>query len=389
VSSTTSAEEINVFPILDGFLFLLILEVPMLTNADIQQLVEYENHEHPVLSIYLNVDPRQRSVEQYRLALRNMLNSVENVDPKDIQKVQNYVEMGYNRQGCGLILFSCAADNFWWAQSVQPPVADRCSLSFRAYVRPLSMLLDTYERCGVIHVDQSGARLYLFHLGVLEAAEGYLGEEIKVHRAGGWSAPRLQRRELEQARQNLQDAAELAENFYRQTATRRLILAGTEKNVARMKELMSHRLRDMIVGHFNADSNATTGEIRDKALLLAQQAEQAEAASLAEVVITTERKGGHAVLGLTETLTAVQGGRAQQVVVLADFAQPAYRFVDSGYILLELTEASELASGRIQSLPDAVDSVIRRAMAQGIGVTILEEHAGLEAAGKIGALTRY
>ena len=95
------------------------------------------------------------------------------------------------------------------------------------------------------------------------------------------------------------------------------------------------------------------------------------------------------MLGLAETLTAVQGGRAQHVVALSNFTQPAYRFVDSGYILLELSEASELASGRLQSLPDAVDSVIRRAMAQGIGVTILDEHAALEAAGNIGALTRY
>lgn len=361
----------------------------MLTNADIQQAVEYENHEHPVLSIYLNVDPRQRTVEQYRLALRNMLSNADNVDSVDIQRVQNYVEMGYNRQGCGLILFSCAADNFWWAQSVQPPVVDKCFCSFRPYVRPLAMLLDTYERCGVIHVDQSGARLYLFHMGVLEAAEGYLGEGVKLHRAGGWSAPRLQRRELEQARQNLQDAAELAETFYRQTATRRLILAGTEKNVARLKELMSHRLRAMVVGHFTADTNATTAEIRDKALALAQQAEKLEAASLADAVITTAHKDGNAVLGLAETLTAVQDGRAQHVVVMANFTQPAYRFVDSGYILLELSEASELASGRVQSLPDAVDSVIRRALAQGIGVTILEEHTALVAAGQIGAMTRY
>ena len=39
--------------------------------------------------------------------------------------------------------------------------------------------------------------------------------------------------------------------------------------------------------------------------------------------------------------------------------------------------------------PDGVDSVLRRAMVQNIGVTVLEEHAGLAEIGKIGALTRY
>ena len=77
------------------------------------------------------------------------------------------------------------------------------------------------------------------------------------------------------------------------------------------------------------------------------------------------------------------------VVVLAGFAQPAYRFVDSGYIVLDLADENELGSGQIQELPDAVESVLRRAMVQGIGVTVLEQHNGLEKIGKIGALTRY
>lgn len=361
----------------------------MLNYADIQQLADYENHDHPVLSVYLDVDPRRRSVEQYRLALRNLLDEAQGAAPKDAEKIQKFVEMGFNRQGCGLIMFSCTNDDFWWAQSVQPPIEDKVFVSFRPYLRPLAMLLDTYERYGVIQVDQAGARLYLFHMGMLEAAEGHLGEEVKTHKAGGWSAPRLQRREAEHARQNLQDAAELAESFYRRADIRRLILAGTDKNVARFKELLSHRLRSMVVGQFNANASAGTTEIRDAALQIAQEAETQEACALADRVITTARKGGNALLGLAETLTAVQSGRAQHVVVLANYVRPAYRFVDSGYVLLELNEENELASGRVQSLPDAVDSVIRRAMAQGIGVTILEEHAELAAEGKIGALTRY
>lgn len=361
----------------------------MLNQFDIQQLVEFENPDHPVLSVYLHVDPQERSVESYRLALRNLLSKAEKADKADIARVQNYIEMGYNRQGRSVAMVSCAAANFWWAQSFQAPMPDRVFVSYRPYIRPLAMLLDTYERYGVIHVDQEGARLYIFYAGNLESAEGYLGEEIKLHRAGGWSAQRYQRQEMQQARQNLQDAAELAETFYRKADTRRLILAGTDKNVARFKELLSHRLRAMVVGQLSASATATPATLRDQAAELVQTAADAEAHALAEQVIATVQQGGNAILGLTETLTAVQTGRAQHVVVLADYEQAAYRFVDSGYILLELNEKSELASGRIQSLPDAVDSVLRRALAQGIGVTILDQHAGLATAGKIGALTRY
>jgi peptide subunit release factor 1 (eRF1) len=361
----------------------------MFSDIDVRQLAEFESPNHPVLSIYLNVDPQQRSVDQYKTALRSLLSKADKAATEDTKLVENFVETGFNRQGRGLVIFSCAAENFWWVQSLQVPVEDSVFVSFRAYIRQLARLLDTFEQYGVIHVDQEGVRLYLFNMGHLEAVEGHVGEEIKQHRSGGWAAQRYQRRETEHARQNLQDAAEMAEEFYRKANTRRLILAGTDKNVATFKDLLSHRLRSIVVGQINARANATPSEIGEKSLEIATAAEEAEEMAIATDLITLARKGGNAVLGLAETLTAVQSGRAQHIVTLADYAQPAYRFVDSGFILLELNEESELQSGRLQPLPDAVDSVIRRALAQNIGVSILNQHEGLAAAGKIGALTRY
>lgn len=359
-------------------------------DGEIRQAIEFESdNAHPVLSIYLNIAPARRAAEKYRLALRNLLDQAAEADPEDIRRVQNFIEMGYSPQGRSLILFTCAAQDFWWAKSYMVPVEDRVFVNRRPAVRQLATLLDTYARYGVIHIDQEGARLYLFSMGNLEAVEGHLGDAVKQHKAGGWSAARLQRHESGVARENFQDAAEIAENFYRRSDTQRLILAGTEKNVARFRELLSHRLRAMVVGQITATATATPAQISEKALALAQQAGLETAATLTEEIVTAVHKGEPAVAGLAATLTAVQDGRAVHVAVLNDFAQPAYRFVDSGYILLDLNDRNELGSGRVQEIPDAVESVLRRALAQGIGVTIVEKHPGLEKLGKIAARTRY
>ena len=292
----------------------------MLTEQDVQRAVEFESYDAPVLSVYLNVDPRRRTGESHKVTLRNLLAGVEGADPEDVKRVQNYVEMGYNRQGLSVILFSCAKKDFWWAFSFAVPVEDFAFVSFRPYVRQLARMLDIYERCGVVHVDQEGARLYLFNMGMLENADGYMGEEVKLHRGGGWANPRIQRHETGQARQNLQEAAELAEEFYRNSGTRRLILAGTDKNVAHFKDLLSNRLRSMIIGQIAADANATPNDLRDRALELAAKEEAREANAIADRVIATAWQGGNAVLGLEETLTAVQQGRAAHVVTLNDYA---------------------------------------------------------------------
>lgn len=362
----------------------------MLSDLDIRQAIEFECPDAPVLSIYLNVDPHHRSSEQYRLALRGLLDKAGGAAPEDARKIQNYVETGYNWRGRGLIIFSCTSQDFWWAHSLPVPVEDSVFVSFRAYVRPLVALLDAYERLGVIHVDQIGARLYLFHLGNLEAAEGHLGEEIHMHRAGGWAASRYQRREAELARQNLGEAAELAESFYRRADIRRLILAGTEKNVATFRSMLSNRLRSLVIGEIPVGSHATPAEIQQQASDLASQAAAEAGRDLADVIITTAHKGGHAVLGLADTLNAVQTGRAQQVVVLSGYSQPAFRYKDSKFVILSEEEASASGSEEaIEALPDAVDSVMRRSLLYGIPVTVLDDHEALEKAGKIGALTRY
>ena len=362
----------------------------MVIDQEIRQVLDFETDtQHPILSVYLNVDPDRRSVDKIKLALRNLLAKTPDVDPDDAKRMQNYLEMGYNRQGRSLVMCSCAARNFWWARSFMVPVEDFGYIGRRPYVRQLAQMMDIYARYGVIHVDQEGARLYSFNMGVLENAEGYLGEEVKLHKAGGWANPRYQRSEAGVAQRNLQDAAEMAEEFYRASDTRRLILAGTEKNVARFQAMLSHRLRGMVVGRFAAEANATPAEIGEKAIKLVRKAGKDDAQEMADRVVTTVHKGGSAVAGLAETLTAVQDGRALQVVVLSDFAHPAYRYVDSGYILLTLGDDQELGSGRVQELPDAVESVLRRALGQGIGVTILDTHEGLEKLGKIAALTRY
>ena len=89
----------------------------MLTEYDVRQAVEFESHDGPVLSVYLNVDPHRRTVEKYKLALRNLLDKAEGADPEDVKRVQNFIEMGYNRHGRGVILFRCAKKDFWWANS--------------------------------------------------------------------------------------------------------------------------------------------------------------------------------------------------------------------------------------------------------------------------------
>ena len=146
----------------------------------------------------------------------------------------------------------------------------------------------------------------------------------------------------------------------------------------------------MVIGDISADANATPSELQQRATDLARQASERAGDKLADAIVTAAHKGGNGVLGLADTLNAVQTGRAQHVVVLAGFSQPAFRFKNSRFVVLSQEEAQATGSSEeLENLPDAVDSVLRRSLLHGIGVTVLENHPGLAENGNIGALARY
>ena len=71
----------------------------MVIDADIRHAIEFVHSRRSVLSVYLNVDPQQRNSDQYRLALRNLLESEDDCADADRLRVQKYIEVEYDRRG--------------------------------------------------------------------------------------------------------------------------------------------------------------------------------------------------------------------------------------------------------------------------------------------------
>ncbi|MEZ4580591.1 MAG: hypothetical protein R3A10_02845 [Caldilineaceae bacterium] len=152
----------------------------MFTDVEVRQAVEFESATHPVLSIYPNVDPTGVRPKSTNPALRNFLTRPRGLI-QDVKRMQNYVEMGHNWQGRGIIMFSCEVEGFWWANSlIVCPGGQRrrwggglmCANWLRCW---------THERAASSTWTRR-ARLYVFNMGVLEAVEGSQGEVR--HKAG-------------------------------------------------------------------------------------------------------------------------------------------------------------------------------------------------------------
>lgn len=366
----------------------------MLTEANLQELLNFQT-EHPVLSIYLNTDPTEGSADAYKIRLRNMFKEVDL--PEDISAVENFFDRDFDWSGRSVAVFSCAPDDFFRAYPLAVPVRDRIRVHNHPHVKPLANLLDHYGGYGVILVDKQSARLFYFHLGDLMEEEGFVGENVRRTKRGGASTFPGRRGGVagqtdysdEVADRNMRELAERASRFFTENNIRRVLIGGTEDNVALFRNSLPKSWQSLIVGSFPMRISASKDEVHDRAMKLGQEAEHRDKDYLVKSIITNTAKGQGGVLNLEDTLKAVHEGRVSTLVIREGYRAPGYVCKGCGYLTGQRLEACPYCGSSFSKIGDAVEMAVRVALQNNAEVEVLTDARSLNEFDKIGALLRY
>lgn len=367
----------------------------MFDEETLKELASTET-EGPILSLYLNVDPTQRTAEEYKLSLREMLKRVENiVDDADINRVKHYVDLEYDWSGRGLVMFARQAEGVWWALPLAVPVRNSVTTAHKPYISPLVELDGFYGRYVVALVDRQGGHFFLFQMGELVAQEGTMGEDVRHTRRGrGSSVVGMRggsqvsgRKEAALVQRNLRDTAGALAEFCQQHRPRRLLIAGSEHTVAQFRELLPAKLQSIVAGTFTADMEANENEIRDRAFAILKALGEKRRQETAEAVITAAAKGMNGIVGLDQTLSAANEGRIQVLVVEHDYHAPGYQCESCGYLTTQKLDKCVFCGGNILEIADAAAAVTSQVVEKGGTVEVVDNETMGEA--HIGALLRY
>ncbi len=368
----------------------------MFSRKDLRELAQHRSTSS-ILTLYLNTDPTDRTTDEYKLALRQLLKEVEGqAAAEDIAAVERFVDFEFDWKGRGIAVFSCDADDYWQHFNLAVPVESRTVVSDKPYITPLAGLWDTYGRFAVAMVDRQGARLLLFQLGELVSEEGMMGEEVRRLKKGRGSAEPGRRggatgsarREGEVATRNIKEAAELTVAFCEAHRPRNLLLAGAEGTLAQFKSNLPRVWADRVIGAFAADMTEGHNEIRERAFAILEQVEAEREAALADAVITAAAKGSNGVVRLGDTLGAVHEGRVQTLVVAHGYRAPGYRCKGCDYITDQALTECPFCGGGVEETSNAVEAAVAQVLELGARVEIVRGHKAFDQAG-IGALLRY
>ncbi len=365
----------------------------MLSENDLRELLEF-NATDPVLSVYLNTDPSEGNTDTLKRRLRSMIKEINLTS--DVEAISKFFDHEYNWSGRGVAVFSCSPQNFFRAYPLAVPVRNLVHISDRPSVKPLASLLDNYGGYGVVLVDKQGARLFFFHMGELREQEGVLGETVKRTKTGAGASAVPGRRGSsatsrtvdEVVERNMKEAAEFAIRFFEDNHVRRVLVGGTDENVKLFCGLLPKAWQSLVMGTFPMSMTASHAEVRARALELGIQTEAEREKRLVERLLTLAAKNSGAVIGLEETLTAVNSGRVQTLVISEGFRKNAFRCKSTGWLT---TKPEELCNGEddVEKVYDVVDTVVNQVMRGGGEVDVVMSSSELEKAGCIGAMLRY
>ncbi|GEM_PF-81863 len=376
----------------------------MFTEKDLRELINYTAPQ-PVLSVYLNTDPSQGNADAYHLRLRNLLKGLKipigealigGDLASSVSAVEKYFQQDYNWQGRSVAVFACAPMNFFKAYPLAVPVRDLARVSDRPNVKPLTDLLDIYGGYGVVLVDRQGARVFHFHLGELREQEGTVGEQVKRTKRGGSSsmpgrrggAAGQTRAVEETVDRNIKEAVLFAVRFFEEKHVRRILIGGTDDNIALFRSELPKAWQSLVMGSFPMSMTASHLDVLTKAMTIGHQADCERERHMADGVITAAAKGGAAVIGLRPTLEALNGGRVQTLLLSENLHMPGWHCQACDHLSVDGQKCPN-CNTTMDTVPDAMELAVMAVLRHKGSVELLRPYEAFEQAGGVGAALRY
>jgi len=371
--------------------------VVAITEDEIRQLASFKGGDAPVTSIYLDVDGGrhvrwQDVVKSAETMVKEAMHrhGADASVAADLQKVQDLVRKGIDRSRTrGLAVFSCTAHDFWRVVELPVGVRDQVVVNHSPSVRQLEVVVDEYERFGLLLADKQRARVFVYELGeVIES------EEIVEPLPRGDDDDHSYRKDQGEnhtsalVHQHLRHAADAAFRVFKDRGFERLIIGAHDEIAKELESLLHPYLKERLEARCNIPVNASVDEIRAAALEVEADVERRKEAEL--VARLRNAVGAHArgVAGLDDTLQALVERRVETLLVSHGFTHEGWRCPSCDHIR-RVGRTCPVCQTEMHAVDDVVEEAVEEALAQSCEVEICVGNADLDVLGRIGALLRY
>jgi peptide subunit release factor 1 (eRF1) len=378
---------------------------PALSRSDVEALMSYDvKSDSPVLSVYLDTDQADAAnlKRAFEVVFKNMLRNVELPEQTNKQELKDDAEVvlrflkDYRDVARALVVFADASEDFFWNRELAVNVTNFLRWNERPFVRPLLELIDEHERYGVVLTDRSKARLFTIFLGEIEELkEAFAQANVKHIKASGrdhvLSQMNIQRKADMHARSHLKDVSKAMSRVVVSRGLNRLILGGPVESTSELFRLLPKSLQVRVVSKLALPVEANAEQVLQETLKIETDLERKHEADLVELLITAAGKKENAVVGLEQTLLALQASRVWQIVFATEFQTRGGQCTNCGALLVTVEEPCVYCGEPVRAIDDVIQFAVERVMDRDGKIEQVRGVAAdrLRGVGGIGAVLHY
>ncbi|MFQ5859075.1 MAG: Vms1/Ankzf1 family peptidyl-tRNA hydrolase [Anaerolineae bacterium] len=375
----------------------------MLTRQEVDKLSHYRSEKYPVMSLYLNIDTGSPDQERSQIRLKNLFFQVEDTKShmtteeaeslsRDQERIRAFVREQAMQGARGVAVFASSGAGLWETFTFPNRIGQHIEIGDAPYVKPLFRMLERYKPVCTVLVGKGKSRIFLLYGDEIVEQTDVFSPVPGRHDQGGWSQARLQRHHGERVIQHLKATADRLFKMYQGGVYRRLLIGGTDELVTQFQAYLHPYLQDRVVDTFPMEMMANVKKIQQQSLQALDASEQTTQQLLLERLESEFGAQKLGVASLTGTIRALQRGQIMTLLVNDGFAEPGYRCVSCGHIILREEDQCPYCSGELEHIDDVVALIIDQMYEQGSDVVFVAGDSNTERLaklGNIGALLRY
>ena len=275
------------------------------------------------------------------------------------------------------------------------PVVPQARFGESPYLLPLLGVAGEKERLGVVLVDRARARLFTVVSGTIEEVDSALNPE-RVQRADATGRDQalsmnLQRRTDEHAHQHFKHVASILDEMSRDGSVQRWMLGGPPEAVAGLRDALSSRIAEQVVGVLHVPVEASKDEALAAARELERSLEERRSEEDVGALETASAKKEKAAAGLDGTLDALREGRIRRLLYADGLTLRGRRCARCGSLFDETATGCRYCPGPTMPVNDLLNEMAGRVAKEGGRVESVGPPGAqrLRELGGVGAFLRF
>lgn len=375
----------------------------MKISKELRELAKFTSPGLPVISVYLDTqwhDQHQREraatflrrrVRQARdlsfdseAAWRSLEDDLRRLDEWQASLLHGMVETATP----GFALFACSGASLWVELPSPVPFEDEFSVADWPVLRQLARLDEDYTDTLVVLVDSHTARMYEVVLGGFLSETEFTSDFPGRHKQGGWAQMRYQRHVKDHMDRHHKEVADYIADYIAARPQTQIILSGQETILTNFRHFLPSQVQQQIIDEVHLDMRAPYTHVLEVAEEVMRHHEREDELESVRLLLNRAGHGGLAVVGVQETLAAVNTGRVHKLIMTKDFERCGWRCLDCGRIGEQLTPQCPVCGSTVTEV-ELGEGLVSGVLRTNGEVEIIEPDANLAAYEGVGALLRY